>query len=128
MASGPHVPGLLSGGWQGLVFEPFRTGVEICRLIDGGDEAPSVALLRYAPGASVPLHRHEGLETVLVLEGSQRDGRGHYRAGDMVLNEAGTSHAISTEEGCVVLVQWERPVRILEDDRDPGADLADARA
>ena len=57
----------LAGGWRDLPFEPFREGVEIHRLADGPAAA---ALLRYAPGASVPRHRHTGLETILVLTGS----------------------------------------------------------
>ena len=66
------IPDLLNGGWRGLPFQPFRAGIEICPLAQD-DTAISVALLRYAPGASVPRHRHPGLETVLVLDGVQSD-------------------------------------------------------
>jgi anti-sigma factor ChrR (cupin superfamily) len=111
-----HLPRLLAGGWRALAFEPFRPGVEICRLADSGESRASLALLRYQPGASVPAHRHDGLETILVLEGSQRDEHGHYAAGDMVVNPVGSKHSVSTDEGCVVLIQWERPVRMLGGD------------
>jgi len=106
------VPGLGAGGWRAMRFVPFREGVEICRL--AGDPAgASTALLRYRPGASVPLHEHPGLETILVLEGSQSDELGDYPAGSFVANPAGSRHAVRSEEGCVVLIQWERPVRII---------------
>ena len=68
------LPGLLAGGWRGLAFGPFRPGMEIHRLYGGDGDGPSAALLRYAPGGSVPLHEHTGFEHVLVLDGSQEDG------------------------------------------------------
>lgn len=115
------LPALIGGGWRDCAFEPFLTGVEICRLVRG---EPSVALLRYAPGAFVPRHRHLGLETVLVLEGSQRDEGGHYPAGSCVLNPAGSEHSVWSEEGCVVLIQWARPVVFLDPARPvPGKSL-----
>ncbi len=106
-----HLADLLAGGWRTRAFAPFRDGVEICVLWPG---SPEVALLRYAPGASVPSHRHGGLETVVVLDGAQTDERGDYPAGSVVLNPEGSIHAVHSEQGCVVLIQWERPVQILE--------------
>lgn len=102
-----HVPGLLAGGWRDAPFEPFREGVEIARLLSG---PPDVALLRYAPGASVPRHRHAGLETIVVLDGEQSDERGDYPAGSLVLNPEGSVHSVWSRPGCVVLIAWERPV------------------
>ena len=92
-----------------LPFEPFREGVEIHHMKTG---IPAVALLRYKPGASVPMHRHTGLETIYVLQGAQSDERGTYREGDYVLNPEGTSHSVWSDTGCVVLIQWERPVEL----------------
>ena len=106
-----HLAGLLSGGWRQAPFAPFREGVEICRLWSG---PPDAALLRYAPGASVPRHAHGGLETVMVLDGGQSDERGHYPAGSVVLNPEGSIHRVWSDEGCVVLILWERPVIFLE--------------
>lgn len=102
--------GLVSGGWRDCVFEPFREGVEICHLVQG---EPGVALLRYQPGAAVPRHRHTGLETIVVLEGSQSDERGRYETGAVVLNPAGSVHSVWSEDGCVVLIQWDRPVEFV---------------
>jgi anti-sigma factor ChrR (cupin superfamily) len=115
------IANLARGGWRDLAFAPFREGVEMCRLVDSGADAASVAVLRYRPGASVPLHLHHGLETVLVLDGVQSDERGSYRPGDVVFNRAGTSHSVWSKEGCVVLIQWERPVEILEETEDQRA-------
>jgi anti-sigma factor ChrR (cupin superfamily) len=101
---------LLQGGWRSLAYAPFREGVTVHWLEQGGAEAPSFALLRYAPGAGVPRHRHAGLETILVLEGEQSDELGTYREGDLVLNAVGSEHSVWSSGGCVVLIQWARPV------------------
>ena len=107
----PHFIPDLPRHFTDLPFEPFRDGVDIHHIKQG---APAVALLRYAPGARVPMHRHTGLESVLVLEGEQSDERGTYPEGSFVLNPEGSSHSVWSETGCVVLIQWERPVEILE--------------
>ena len=105
------LPDLLTGGWRSLAFQPFRDGVEICWLVEG---EPGVALLRYAPKASVPRHRHLGLETIVVLDGAQSDERGHYPTGSVMLNPEGSEHSVWSDEGCVVLIQWHRPVAFLD--------------
>lgn len=97
--------------WQNLPFTHFREGVEIHHIKTG---SPAVAILRYAPGAKVPIHVHTGLETILVLDGVQSDERGDYPKGALILNPEGTRHSVWSETGCAVLIQWERPVEILE--------------
>jgi anti-sigma factor ChrR (cupin superfamily) len=102
--------GLIDGGWRRLEFEPFREGIMAHWLLRGGPAEPSVALLRYEPGAGVPRHRHAGLETIVVLEGVQSDENGDYPAGSVVLNPVGTEHEVWSKNGCVVLIQWNLPV------------------
>lgn len=106
---------LVAGGWRALAFEPFRDGVEISRLYGRADAGPSGAILRYRAGGRVPLHRHPDFETIVVLEGAQRDARGTYNVGDVVVNPPGTSHDVQAHEsfGCVVLILWQEPVEIL---------------
>lgn len=107
MAEPLHVAGLLKGGWRGLRFGPFREGIDIAWLREG---VPGIAVLRYAPGASVPLHLHPDVEMILVLEGAQSDELGTYAAGDIVINAPGSQHRVISEEGCVVLLMWSKPV------------------
>lgn len=97
-----------------LVFRPFRPGVEAAWIYGEGSPGAGAALLRYAAGARVPPHRHEGYEHILVLEGSQQDERGAYAAGSLVINEPGSQHDVWTDTGCLVLVIWERRVQFLE--------------
>lgn len=100
-------PGALS---QLPGYEPLRPGVDILYLYKDAASGASSALLRYAPGARVPEHRHEGHEHVFVLSGEQRDHLGSYPAGTFVINPPGTSHEVSSPEGCLVLIVWQRPV------------------
>jgi anti-sigma factor ChrR (cupin superfamily) len=69
--------------------------------------------LRYQPGAKTPPHRHTGVEHIYVLRGSQRDERGVYETGTLVVNETGSSHQVASDDGCVVLVLWQKPVEFL---------------
>jgi len=97
-----------SSGWEAL-----RDGVEMRRLAGSAEAGPSVALLRYAPGARVPPHRHHGFEVILVLSGSQSDENGTYEAGSLVINQRDDEHKVWSERGCVVLIVWERPIEFL---------------
>jgi anti-sigma factor ChrR (cupin superfamily) len=106
--------GLVQGGWRDVDFEPFRHGVTIHWIHRGVGDEPSAALLKYLPGARVPSHRHVGLETILILDGIQSDEQGDYPAGTFIVNPVGSIHSVWTDMGCVVLIQWDKPVEILE--------------
>jgi anti-sigma factor ChrR (cupin superfamily) len=56
---------------------------------------------------------HQGLETVFVLQASQSDERGTYEKGCCVLNPTGYEHSVASENGCVVLIQWAKPVKFV---------------
>lgn len=110
--------GLLDGAASaGRAFVPFRPGVEIAPIYgmteDGeplSPETPAAAFLRYAAGAEVPHHRHPGYEHIFVLEGSQRDARGFYARGSCLVSPPGSSHSVTSDEGCLVLAIWNQPV------------------
>lgn len=95
-----------------LSWEPFRPGVEIHRLYGDGTQGPAAALLKYEPGASVPNHEHTGYEHIIVISGAQRDHQGNHGVGTLVINPPETSHDVVSEEGCIVLIIWEKPVVI----------------
>jgi anti-sigma factor ChrR (cupin superfamily) len=92
-----------------LPFQELRSGVDIHVLHEAPDGARA-AILRYAAGAEVPEHRHEGYEYIYVLAGEQSDERGRYGAGSFVVNEPGMTHRVKSEHGCTVLILWQRPV------------------
>lgn len=111
-----HMADFIQGGWRDVDFAPFKEGVEIHMI---REENPAVALLRYAPGAVVPRHEHTGLETIIVLDGEQSDERGDYPAGSLVLNPPGTQHSVWSDGGCVILIQWEKPVQFVNASSHP---------
>jgi len=106
-------PALLSGAWRDLPFEPFAKGVDV-HYLWRPEQGPIWAFLRYEAGASVPRHIHRGLETIIVLEGSQSDENGTYLAGTVICNPSETAHQVWSEEGCTILIQWERPVEFID--------------
>jgi anti-sigma factor ChrR (cupin superfamily) len=96
-------------------WQAFRDGVDIIPLHGDRSEGCSSALLRYQPGATVPMHAHSGHEHLLILKGSQTDGKAIYRRGTFIINTPGSHHRVSSEEGCVVLAIWESPIRFIEE-------------
>jgi anti-sigma factor ChrR (cupin superfamily) len=97
-----------------LSWEPFRPGVDIYRLYKDGEGGAMAALLRYQPGASVPMHAHTGFEHIFVLSGSQTDRNGKHEVGTLVINAPDTRHSVISEAGCIVLVIWEKPVLLCQ--------------
>ncbi len=121
MENTPHssiVMRVLDKNWRDrhLDWQPYsadgRRSVEIVKLYDDRKDGagPAAALLRYAPGAKVPMHRHPGTELILVLEGELIDDAGLHPAGTLEICPPGSQHTLSSETGCVFLVIWEQPV------------------
>lgn len=106
---------LVASREDGFGWSPLRPGVDEHRLYGSdGEPGPTVSLLRYAPGARVPAHKHPGYEHIHVLSGSQRDARGTYRAGMVAINPPGSTHDVVSDDGCTVFIVWERPVAFLD--------------
>lgn len=110
------LPGLLTlvQSPERIAWEPFKPGIRIHRLYGDGLTGPSAALLRFEAGGEVPLHEHTGYEHIFVLSGTQRDSGGTAQAGTLLIHAPGSRHRIVSEEGCIVLAIYERPVRFLE--------------
>lgn len=104
----------ISGWQQRLPWKPFQDGVDIYRLYGDGETGPTAALLRFKPGGRVPLHEHTGFEHIFVLAGSQVDENSRTETGALIINPPGTSHSILSENGCIVLAIYEKPVRFLD--------------
>ena len=89
----------------------FRDGIEVHWLYRGDGDAPSAALLKYQPGATVPRHSHPGYEHIYVLQGAQSDEYGEHAKGSLTINPPGSAHSVSSPKGCIVYAVWEKPVR-----------------
>ncbi len=94
-------------------WSPLRDGVDISVLHENKKTGYKIALLKYQKGASVPRHLHEGDEHIFVLEGSQSDEKGTYHKGEYVFNKEGTTHRVWSDEGCIVLIHWQKPVKFI---------------
>jgi anti-sigma factor ChrR (cupin superfamily) len=92
-----------------------RRNVMIHRLYDArhNGSGPAAALLKYAPGASVPTHLHVGYELILVLEGELINDAGRHGPGTLEICPPGSTHALASDKGCTFLVVWEQPVTLL---------------
>jgi len=104
----------VSGWQQKLPWKPFQKGVDIYRLYGDGETGPTAALLRFRPGGRVPLHEHTGYEHIFMLAGSQVDENSRADTGTLIINPPGTSHSILSEDGCIVLAIYEKPVKFLD--------------
>ncbi len=93
-----------------LPWKPFRPGVEIYELYGDIATTPWAALLRYAPGATIPMHSHGSHEHVIVLSESQQDETGQYPTGTLIIHPPGSSHTVTNPTGGIVLVIRHSPV------------------
>jgi anti-sigma factor ChrR (cupin superfamily) len=98
---------------NGLKWEPFHPGVEIHWIYREANHGPSAALIRFQPGATVPLHEHRGFEHIYILKGSQSDENGQLNAGSLMVHPPGTCHSIVSKEGCLVLAIYEKPPQFI---------------
>jgi anti-sigma factor ChrR (cupin superfamily) len=104
-----------------IAWAAYLPGVDIFRLYTEPN-GRSAALIRFQPGARVPLHEHTGVEHILVLRGSQCDERGLASIGTLIVNRPGSRHSIVSDSGCVVLAIYEKPVRFIDANGTPHAD------
>lgn len=103
------------GEWEStLPWTPFRDGVDIYRLYGDGVSGPTAALLRFQPGARVTLHEHTGYEHILILSGTQVDENSFAETGTLIVNPPRTRHSVLSEQGCIVLAIYEKPVSFVE--------------
>ena len=84
-----------SSGSEGFLVKVLRESV---------DRTHKTWLMKIEAGAYSPSHAHDGLEQVLVLEGSFYDQDRTYGPGDFVTRQAGEMHEAGSRDGAVVLL------------------------
>ena len=84
-------------------------GVEIKVLMEDEKTGLLTTLTRLAPGARLPDHTHVGIEQSWVIEGTLEDEEGTVTAGNYVWRPAGSRHAATAPEGCLVLGFFQKP-------------------
>ncbi len=63
------------------------------------------ALVRCQPGVHYPVHRHAGIEEILMLEGNFVCDGNVYGVGDYLLSGSGSSHDPESPDGCLFFVR-----------------------
>jgi len=96
---GSHYIDVVNLPWQPTRFP----GVEMKILWRDPDGEAFTALFRTAPGATLPKHRHRGVEQTFVLEGSLVDDDGACTAGNFVWRDVGSVHAAHSPDGCLTI-------------------------
>ncbi|HEX8493785.1 MAG TPA: cupin domain-containing protein [Pyrinomonadaceae bacterium] len=76
----------------------------------------ATVFIRMEPGCGYPAHSHTGIEEVLILQGGYRDQTGEHRAGDYLVNAAGSAHhpiALEGTEDCIMLAIAHNGIELL---------------
>jgi anti-sigma factor ChrR (cupin superfamily) len=98
-----------------LPWVPTRfPGVEMKTLMEDKDTGLLTALVRFAPGATLPDHEHVELEQTWVLEGSLHDHEGVATAGNYVWRPAGSRHDAHAPQGCLTLSFFLKPNKFFD--------------
>jgi anti-sigma factor ChrR (cupin superfamily) len=87
---------------------PFA-GIHIKVLYEDKTKGELTCLLKWAPGASLPMHRHPQIEQTWVLEGSFYDHDGIARAGEYAWRKPGSAHETHSDTGAVILAIYRKP-------------------
>jgi anti-sigma factor ChrR (cupin superfamily) len=95
---------------QDMAWEPTQfDGVSIKVLYEDKAKGEMTCLLKWAPGASLPMHKHPEIEQSWVLEGSFSDHDGICRAGEYVWRHEGSCHQTYSAEGAIILAIYRQP-------------------
>ena len=103
--------------WQKTRFP----GCEIKTLLFDRESGLVTALIRCAPGATLPDHEHVKIEQTYMLDGKLVDKEGpaaglEVGAGEFVWREAGSRHVAWTPEGGLMIAMFQLPNKFFERD------------
>ncbi len=119
----PHLPGqealaALASRYLTLDTIPWQPtrfpGIEQKILMEDKERGLLTALMRWAPGSTLPDHEHVEIEQTFVLEGSLRDDEGEAKAGEFVWRPAGSKHSVVSPEGALILAFFIQPNRFFD--------------
>jgi len=93
---------------EGLVWKNIGGGINQAQVVL--DDETQCEFIYMKPGSQVPVHRHQGNEITLVLDGSFSDEMGEYKASDFVQLTSSHQHQPTSEEGCLCFAVIDSPL------------------
>lgn len=97
---------------KGLAWKKLSGGIN--QALVKLDNETQCEFIYMTPGSQVPVHKHQGSEVTLVLDGSFSDELGHYRASDFVVRAKEHLHRPASEEGCLCFAVLDSPLTFTE--------------
>jgi quercetin dioxygenase-like cupin family protein len=109
-AAQPTIGGSVYVKPQEIAWEPTQfDGISIKVLYEDQAKGEMTCLLKWEPGAALPMHKHPEIEQTYVVEGSFYDQDGICRAGEFVWRRVGSFHETHSDEGAVILAVYRKP-------------------
>ena len=93
---------------EGLVWKQLGAGISQADVKI--DEEAHCSFLYMKPGSQTPVHKHQGTETTLVLDGSMTDERGEYGKSDFIFRTKNDTPQPRTEDGCLCFSVLDSPL------------------
>jgi ChrR Cupin-like domain len=91
---------------ENMQWKPHRMeGVEVVVLFIDEINRMRNLLVKAAAGVTYPLHQHQGIEEIYMLEGELVINDEVYLAGDYIRSYPNSIHAPSTSTGCMFLIR-----------------------
>ncbi len=93
---------------EGLVWKKLAGGINQAKVdIDSETQCEFIYM---NPGSQTPMHKHQGSEITLVLDGSFNDESGIYEAADFIVRSGTDEHQPVSEEGCLCFAVLDSPL------------------
>ena len=93
---------------EGLVWKQLGGGINQAEL--SLDDETQCEFIYMKPGSQTPVHKHQGSEFTLVLDGSFSDELGHYNPSDFIARSGSDVHQPRSEEGCLWFAVLDKPL------------------
>jgi putative transcriptional regulator len=93
---------------EGLVWKKLVGGINQAQVIL--DDESQCEFIYMKPGSQVPVHKHQGNEITLVLDGSFSDELGHYKVSDFIIRDRDQMHQPASEAGCLCFAVLDGPL------------------
>lgn len=93
---------------DGLVWKKLGGGINQAQL--KLDDETQCEFIYMTPGSQTPVHKHQGTEITLVLDGSFSDELGHYNPSDFILRTHKDVHQPRSDEGCLCFAVLDSPL------------------